>query len=93
MAANASARGQRAAIMASPLHQLTGFYLIVDCRSASCGGERAFAISDLAGVLRLMRCSRGCDGPVLAAWLETGPILNQRIRPRRVPLLGPKARE
>jgi len=32
----------------SPLHQLTGFYLTVDCRSAGCGGERTFAISDLA---------------------------------------------
>jgi hypothetical protein len=100
-AANASARGQRAAIMASPLRQLTGFYLAVDCRSAGCGGERAFAISDLAGfykdrtvgeVLRVMRCSRGCGGRVLAAWLVTGPVLNQRVRPRRVPLLGPEAR-
>jgi hypothetical protein len=26
-AANASARGQRAAILTSPLHELTGFYL------------------------------------------------------------------
>jgi hypothetical protein len=52
MAANASARGQCAAIMASPLHQLTGFYLTVDCRSAGCGGERTFAISDLAWLLQ-----------------------------------------
>ena len=70
------------AILASPLHQLTGFYLSVDCGTTSCGGQRAFAISDLAAfykdrtvgeVLRLMRCSRGCGGRVLAAWLETGP--------------------
>ena len=40
-AANASARGQRVAILASPLHQLTGFYLAVDCRSTSCDGERS----------------------------------------------------
>jgi hypothetical protein len=101
-AANASARGQRAAILASPLHQLTGFYLSVDCRSTSCGGGRSFAITDLAAfyrqrtvgeVLRLMRCSRGCGGRVLAAWLETGPVLKGRVRPRRVPLLGPEARE
>jgi hypothetical protein len=39
---------QRAAILASPLHQLAGFYLTVDCRSSSCGGERAFAITELA---------------------------------------------
>jgi hypothetical protein len=25
-------------------------------------------------VLRLMRCSLGCGGRVLAAWLETGPV-------------------
>ena len=30
-AANASARGQRAAIMASPLREMTGFCLAVDC--------------------------------------------------------------
>src|SRR5690242_9804168 len=73
-----------------------------DCRSTSCGGERTFAISDQASfykdrtvgeVLRLMRCSRGCGGRALAAWLETGPILNQRVRPRRVPLVGLEARE
>src|SRR3954469_189188 len=66
-AANASARGQRAAILASPLHQLTGFYLAADCRSTGCGGERAFAVAELAAfykdrtvgeVLRLMRCAR-----------------------------------
>ena len=77
-AANASPRGQRAAIMASPLPQLTGFYLRVDCRSAGCRGPRAFAISDLAAfyqthtvaeVLRRMRCTDGCGGRVLAAWL------------------------
>src|SRR5689334_1522831 len=98
-AANASAGGQRAAIMSSPLHQLTGFYLAVDCGSADCGGERSFAITELAAfykdrsvgdVLRLMRCSRGCGGRVLSAWLETGPLLNQRTRARRVPLLGPE---
>ncbi len=54
------------------------------------------SISDLVGfyrdrtvgeVLRLMRCSRGCGGRVLAVWLETGPVLNQRVRPRRVSYL------
>jgi hypothetical protein len=100
-AANASARGQRVAIMASPLHELTGFYLAVDCRSADCRGERKFAIAELAAfykaatvsdVLRRMRCTRGCGGRVLAAWLETGPILSARGRARRVPLLGPEVR-
>jgi len=39
-AANASARGQRHAILRSPLAELTGFVLIVDCRGGQCGGER-----------------------------------------------------
>jgi hypothetical protein len=102
-AANASTRGQRVAILASALHELTGFYLSVDCRAPGCEGQRTFAVSDLAtfygrgstigDVLRRMRCSRGCGGRVGAAWLETGPILNSRVRPRRVALLGPEARE
>jgi hypothetical protein len=102
-AANASARGQRAAILASPLHELTGFYLAVDCLATGCNGERSFAVTELASfygrdstvgqVLRRMRCSGTCGGRVEAAWLETGPILNTRVRPRRVPLRGPEARE
>ena len=63
-------------------------------------GERSFAISDLAAfykdrtvgeVLCMMRCSRGCGSGLLAAWLET--VLNARVRPRRVPLLGAEVRE
>ena len=102
-AANASARGQRTAILSSPLHQLTGFCLAVDCLTLGCRGERAFAIGDLAkfygryrtvaDVLQRMRCSGDCGGRVAAAWLTTGPILNARVRPRRVPLRGPEARE
>jgi hypothetical protein len=70
-AANASPRGQRAAILASPLTELTGFCLAVDCRSACSGGERTFAVSDLVSiykgqtvgeVLQRMRCSGGCGG-------------------------------
>lgn len=102
-AANASARGQRAAILASPLHELTGFYLAVDCLGLGCSGRRSFAIAELASfygvdskvgdVLRRMRCSGGCNGRVGAAWLETGPILNARVRPRRVALWEPEAKE
>jgi hypothetical protein len=101
-AANASARGQRHAILASPLGELTGFVLVVDCRGAQCGGERSYAITALGAcygervtvgdVLRQMRCARGCGGRPLAAWLATGPTLSQRVRPRRVPLLGPEAK-
>jgi len=43
-AANASARGQRRAILASPLGELTGFVLTVDCRGPQCGGERSYAL-------------------------------------------------
>jgi hypothetical protein len=78
-AANASARGQRHAIMASPLNELTGFELAVDCRGAGCGGERSYSITALAAcygkrwtvadVLRQMRCARGCSGrPLVAGW-------------------------
>jgi hypothetical protein len=102
-AANASPRGERTAILASPLVELTGFALAVDCLSPQCGGERSYSVTALAAcygrtmtageVLRLMRCARGCGGRVSAAWLVTGPTLNQRIRPRRVALVGPEARE
>jgi hypothetical protein len=39
-AANASARGQRVAILSSPLHELTDFHLAVDCLTAGYGGEQ-----------------------------------------------------
>ena len=81
-AANALARGQRAPILASPLHELTGFYLAVDCLAPRCNGERTFAVAELASfygrnstvkqVLRRMRCSGACGGRVGAAWLVTG---------------------
>jgi hypothetical protein len=61
-----------------------------------CKGERRFAVAELASfysrdstvghVLRRMRCSGVCGGRVGTAWLETGPILNARVRPRRVAL-------
>jgi hypothetical protein len=61
-----------------------------------------FAVSELASfygrdrtvgeVLRRMRCSGGCGGRVVAAWLVTGPVMNMPVRPRRVALLGPEAR-
>ena len=45
----------------------------------------------VGGVMRLMRCA-GCGKPVGAAWLVIGPTLNERVRPRRVALLGSEAR-
>src|SRR5579859_3058267 len=102
-AANASARGQRVAILASPLGELTGFSLVVNCGRPGCGGERTYTVAALAAcygagmtvgeALCRMRYGRGCGGRGAVAWLATGAVLNQRIRPRRVPLLGPEARE
>jgi hypothetical protein len=61
-----------------------------------------FAVPELASfygrdrtvgeVLRRMRCSDGCGGRVVGAWLVTRPMMNMRVRPRRVALLGPEAR-
>jgi hypothetical protein len=80
-AANASARGQRAAILDSPPSELTGFNLMVDYLSPGCARERTFAVADLAtfyggsrtvgDMLRRMRCSGACGGRVGAAWLVT----------------------
>jgi hypothetical protein len=102
-AANASARGQRAAIVASTLAELGGFCLAVDCVAPECGGERSYAVAALASfygpgrtvgaVLRRMRCAGGCGGRVAPAWLVTGPVLDSRVRPRRVPLRRPEARK
>ena len=103
-AANASPRGQRVAILNSKLGDLTGFCLEVDCLRPQCRRERTFAVSELAEfygrdrtvgeVLRRMRChEEDCGQPVAAAWLTTGPILNARVRPSRVALLGPDARD
>jgi hypothetical protein len=71
-AANASARGQRSAILASPLRDLTGFYLAVDCLASGRGGELSYAVAELASfygarhtvgnVLRRIRCSGGAAG-------------------------------
>jgi hypothetical protein len=51
-AANASARGQRHAILSSPIGELTRSVLTVDCRGAQCGGERSYAITALAACYR-----------------------------------------
>src|SRR4249920_136160 len=91
-AANASARGQRAAILASPLHELTGFYLAVDCLTSDCARERTFVVAELASfygpqrtvsqVLRRMRCA-GCWGRRRGSDPPTPP------RPRPAPVVRP----
>ncbi|HXA26133.1 MAG TPA: hypothetical protein VNW90_27950 [Acetobacteraceae bacterium] len=75
-AANASARGQRAAILTSPVRDLTGFCLAVDCLAPGSGGERSSAVAALARfyggertvgqVLQRMRFSGGCGGRLAA---------------------------
>ena len=49
------------------------------------------AVDRTPGNTEMLRDRSGTH--VGTAWLETGPILNARVRPRRVPLLGPDARE
>jgi hypothetical protein len=79
-AANSSPRGQRVAILASPLHVLTGFCLAVDCLASGCHGERSFAVAELAASTacigrwgcRRVRRSGACGGRIGAAWLVTG---------------------
>ena len=67
-AANASARGQRAAIVASPLHDLTGFYLAVDCLAPGCGGERSYAVADWrASAAAIARSATWCAGCAVPA--------------------------
>jgi hypothetical protein len=84
--ANASPRAQRSAIFTSPLYELAGFCLEVDCWAEGWRRDQMFAVSELASiygrdrtvsdVLRRMRCS----------------VLNMRVRPRPVagesPALG-----
>jgi hypothetical protein len=65
-AANTSPRSQLVGILASPLRELTGFCLAVDCLALGCNGERIFAIAELVSlygpVLRRIRCSRPVAG-------------------------------
>jgi hypothetical protein len=89
--------------MRGPLSEFTGFYLTVGSLCPDRPRNRTLAIAELAnfhgaktslgkGLCRT-RCSAGCAGQVAAAWLETGPVRNQRVRPRGVLLLGPEVRE
>jgi hypothetical protein len=76
-AANASARGQRVAILASPLHELTGFLVPVDCLAPGCNGERRFAVAELAsfyGQDTEDRCRVACgaQAPVVGVWARLG---------------------
>ena len=101
-AANASARGQRVAILASPLHELTGLYLAVDCRAPGCHGERRFAVAELANFYGKERtvgeCCAGCaaQAPVAGGCRR---VAGDRANPQRKgqagagAVCGPEARE
>jgi hypothetical protein len=78
--------------MASPLHQLTAFIcpLIADPTVAEVNAPSPSLIwLPSTRIEQSATCFGGCDVraaavSALAAWLETGPVLNQRVR-----LLGP----
>ena len=60
-------------------------------QSGECAPRGSLVTAEQAApvpMLRRMRCSGGCGGRVVAAWLVTGPVMNMRVRPRRVPLLA-----
>ena len=46
-------RPARLAIMASPLAELSGFALAVDCRGPQCGGERTYTLAALQDPARV----------------------------------------
>jgi hypothetical protein len=99
-AATLTPRRRRTIILATPLAELSGAALVIDCLSAGCAGERRVLIRDLAGVygrqqtlaeaLQRMRCT-GCQGRTGAAWLVAGPGEERQRRAVRVALVGPDA--
>ncbi len=97
MAANASTRAQRSAVLASSASEFVGWRLAIDCGDSTCGGERAYAISSMIGLhgrevtigamLARLRC-RACGQPPKTACIETGPEFSARGRLRRLALIG-----
>ena len=96
MGQNASERAVRNAVLNSPIRELDGYRLAIDCGRQECGGERVYDLTALgrlhgpdvtvAGVVRRMRCQR-CNGTVVRCAVETGPALAARGRMRRITLL------
>ena len=96
MGANASERAVRNAVLNSPMRELDGYRLAIDCGRPECGGERVYELAALgrlhgpettvASVVRRMRCQR-CAGAVVRCAVETGPALAARGRMRRITLL------
>ncbi len=98
MAANASTRAQRSAVLASSASEFVGWRLAVDCGDPTCGGERAYAVAAMIGLhgsdttigamLTRLRC-RACGQAPRTAFIETGPEFSARGRLRRLALMGP----
>jgi hypothetical protein len=79
---------------------MTGFALVIDCRSAQCGGEQSYAVPALGARYGGPRGGGGRPAPdALRTRLwraPSGGVAGDRAdaqRPRRVPLLGPEVRE
>ena len=97
MSANASARGQRRAVLESSVADLSGWLLIVDCGSSQCRRDRAYDLSQLAGtvgpqitvgaLLRRLRCHE-CGQRPRSVFIETGPEMAARGHARRLALTG-----
>ena len=81
MAANASVRAQRRAVLESPLRDFEGWLVAVDCGGPGCRRDRVYSLADLAGlyggtvtvgeVVRRLRCQE-CGGRAQKATLRTG---------------------
>ena len=99
-AANLTTRRRRTIILATPLAELDGAALVIDCLTPDCAGERRVLVRYLAGVygrqqtlaeaLQRMRCT-SCQGRAGAAWLVAGPGTERQRRAVRVALVGPDA--
>ena len=95
MAANASIRAQRRAVLESPLRDFEAWLIAVDCGAPGCRRDRVYALAELAGfyggtvtvgtVLRRLRCQE-CSGKVTAATIQSG-FQTGRHRQRALALL------
>ena len=95
MAANASIRAQRRAVLESPLRDFEAWLVAVDCGAPGCRRDRVYALAELVGLyggavtigamLRRLRCQE-CGGKVTTATIQSGLQIG-RHRPRALVLL------
>ena len=95
MAANASIRAQRHAVLESPLRDLEAWMIAVDCGAPACRRDRVYALADLAqlyggtvtigAMLRRLRCQER-SGKVTTKTIQSG-LQAGRHRPRALVLL------